>query len=80
MVACFYTVEQCSAINSLSTASTLLYNFLSLVFNLKLCVTSGSMQNVLWSYLSAVAIPAMRFKLTIFRYECVIANFAKGLS
>jgi len=38
------------------------------------------MQNVLWSYLSAVVIPVMPFKLIIFRYDCIIANFAKGLS
>jgi len=46
--------RKCSAINNLSKASALqLPN--SGLYNLRLCVTLGSMQKVLWSYLSAFA-------------------------
>jgi len=55
MVACFYIVEQCSAINDLSIASALQLSK-SGVCNLKLCVTLGIMEKVLPSYLSAFAI------------------------
>jgi len=48
MVACFYTVEQCSAINNLNIASALQL-FRSGLCNLKLCVTLGSMQKLLYS-------------------------------
>jgi len=37
------------------------------------------MQKDLQSYQSAFAI-SYAFKLTIFRYDCIIANFAKGFS
>jgi len=46
IVTCFYTVEQCSAINNLSIASPLQLSKSGLC-NLKLCVTLGSMQKVL---------------------------------
>jgi len=46
MFACFYTVEQCSAINNLSIASALQLSKSGL-FNLKLFVTLGSMQKAL---------------------------------
>jgi len=51
----FYAVvEQCSAINNLSIASALQLSK-SGVCNLKVCVTLGSMEKVLQSYLSAFA-------------------------
>jgi len=43
MVACFHTVEKCSAINNLSIASALQLSK-SGICNLKLCVTLGGMQ------------------------------------
>ena len=52
MVACFYTEEQCSAINKLSIASALQLSKSGLC-NLKLCVKLGSTQQLLWSYLRA---------------------------
>jgi len=45
-VACFYTAEQCSAINNLSIVSALEFSKSGLC-NLKLCVTLGGMQKVL---------------------------------
>ena len=54
IVACFYAVEQCSAINSLSIASAQQRSKSDLC-NLKLCVTFVSMQKLLYSYLSAFA-------------------------
>jgi len=54
MVACFYTIEQCSAINNLSTASALQLSKSDLR-NLKLCVTLGGVQKLLDFYLSAYA-------------------------
>jgi len=54
MVACFYTVEQCSAINNPSTASALQLSKSGLC-NLKLSVTFVSMQKLLYSYLGAFA-------------------------
>ena len=53
MVACFYTVEQWSAINNRSIASALQVSGSGLC-NLNLCVTSGGMQKVMYSYLSAL--------------------------
>jgi len=52
MVTCLYTAEQCSAINNLSIASALQLSKSGLC-NLKLCVTLGSIQKVLLSYLRA---------------------------
>jgi len=46
MVACFYTVEQCSAISSLSIDSELQLCKSGLC-NLEFCVTLGRMQKVL---------------------------------
>jgi len=46
VVACFYTVEQCSAMNNLSIASALQLSKSGLC-NLKLCVILGGMQKVL---------------------------------
>jgi len=46
VVACFYTVKQCSAINNLSIILALQF-FKSCRCNLNLCVTSGYMQKVL---------------------------------
>jgi len=77
IIACFHTGEQCSAINNLSIASALQLSKSGLC-NSKLCVTLGNMQKVLQSYLSAFA--TMPFNLTMFRYDCIIANFAKGFS
>jgi len=54
MVACFYAVDQCSAINKLSIVSDLQFSKSGLC-NLKLCVTLESMQKVIQSYLSAFA-------------------------
>jgi len=54
MVACFYIMEQCSAINNLSTASALQLSKSGLR-NLKLCVTLEGMQKLFYSYLSASA-------------------------
>jgi len=45
MIACFYTVEQCSAIDNLSIASTLQLS-MSRLSNSKLCVTLGDMQKL----------------------------------
>jgi len=51
--------------------------------NLKLCVTLRSLQKVCLisvsqSLIWVLLLPVMPFKLTIFRYDCVISNFAKG--
>jgi len=54
IIACFYTVEQCSALNNLSTASALQLSKSGLC-NSKICVTFGNMQKVILSYLNAFA-------------------------
>jgi len=76
IVACFYRAEQCSAINNLCTASALQLSKSDLC-NLKLCDTFVSMQKLPYSYLSAFAACYMPFTLTLFCYDCIIANFAK---
>ena len=76
IVACFHTAEQCSATNNLSTASALQLSKSDLC-NFKLCVTFVNMQKLPYSYLSAFATCYMPFTLTMFRYDCIIANFAK---
>jgi len=54
MAACFYAVEQCSAINNLSIASALQLSKSGLC-NLKLYVTFVSMHKLLYAYLSVFA-------------------------
>jgi len=73
MVVCFCIVEQCSAINNLSIASAFQ------LCNLKLCVTLGRMQKF-FSLIWLLLLPVVPFKFTIFRYDCIMANFAKGFS
>jgi len=74
MASCFCTVELCSAINNLSIASGLqlsksgLCNF---VLHLGAC-------KKLFSLIWVLLLPVMPFKLTVLRYDCIIANFAKG--
>jgi len=72
----FLYSEQCSAINNLSIASALQLSKSGLC-NLKLCYIRKHAK-VLLSYLSAF-LPFMPFKHAIFRYDCIIANFAKRL-
>ena len=78
IVACFYTVEQCSATNNLCIALSLQLSK-SGFCNLKLCVTFGACKKY-FSLLSMLLLPVMPFKLTVFRYDCIIANFANGFS
>ena len=75
-------IEQCSAINRLSMASTST-NFLSLVFatqNFAL-FAFGRTQNVLWPCLGAFCYK-YAFKVHMFRYDLysIIAKFATGFS
>ena len=68
--------RKCSAINNLSKASALqLPN--SGLYNLRLCVTLGSMQKFLGLFW-VLLLQVMPFKLTIFRYDCIITNSTKG--
>jgi len=78
IVTCFYTVEQGSAINNLNIASALQLSKSDLC-NLKFCVTFVSMQKLL-SPIWVLMLPVMPFTLTLFRYYCIIANFAKDFS
>jgi len=78
IVTCFYTVEQGSAINNLNIASALQLSKSDLC-NLKFCVTFVSMQKLL-SPIWMLMLPVMPFTLTLFRYYCIIANFAKDFS
>ena len=71
MVACFYTVEQWSAINNLSIASALQLSRSGLC-NLNLCVTSGGMQKVIYSYLSAFVTSCAL--VTMFRCDRTISR------
>jgi len=81
MVACFNTVEQCSAINSLSIASALVpHNFLSLVFATSNFVLHQAACKKFFRLTWVLLLPVMPFKPTIFRYDCIFANFAKGFS
>jgi len=79
MVACFNTVEQCSAMNNLRTNSALQLSKSGLVTQ-NIVLTLGSMQKafslIIWVFL----LPAVPFKLTLFLCDCVTANFAKGFS
>ena len=79
MVTCFYTEEQCSTINILSIALALQLSK-SRFCNLKLCVTFGACKKY-FSLIRVLLLPVMSFnKLTVFRYDCIIANLAKGFS
>jgi len=75
IVSCFYTIEQSSAINNLNIASALQLSK-SALCNLKLCVIFVSKQKLvilIWVLL----LPVLPFTLTLFRCDCIIANFAK---